>query len=1017
MSRSRFDILLLALPALLALLLWQMSGPARVHPADLIGADRLDGFSVSEPSESGTIRWTRSQARVSLPAGALPAVLVLRGAVAPGARVAVVFAGSSARALPSPDDIPQLRQYLLLVPAQPDALGWADLTLTADPPAHIGGRDLGIALTEIRLLPVTRGLRWPPVFVWLVLACLPWVLVAILRIAGAPRRLATISSTLLGLCFSSIWAAYPESVYGPLLDLRTFLGEALLWRWWLVTQIAGLIAWPLAARLVPGLPLAGYPLAKAFGLLLIAWIAWLLAMIGVMPFSLTSIGISALIVTVLAWLSPTKIVIVRSWRSWLAGVVAYEILFLGALFVGIWLRWHGAVGPALTGTEKPMEMAILNAVLRYRQFPPLDPWLAGFGLNYYYLGYVIVAALALLTSAAPAVAFNLGFALVVALTVVGVAYVAHALVALSPSTAGVRSGRLARVSVALLAVLCCFVVGSQTSALQLIVGSPLVRTLDFDQLASALIQRLGGADTIQLSHATPQSWDGPPFTTITPAAGRSFNWFLSSRALYDDVALSDGGVERRYAITEFPAFSLYLGDLHPHILAMPFDLLALAVALAFVARAIRTFSQILLAGILIGCLYCINSWDAPTYALLCVGALAIGHRRAELPWWILLIDLAGVACAALLASLPFLLTFRPPAGAAEGTFVALPVLGRLAATLGRTVNHTQLHSFLSFFGLFMLMMPLLLLAPVQMPGQSHARWLWAVSGRWLMLAIAIILGPLLGFPLLFLLPLAMLLAARAWAYANSPGQAMATWAAAVGCFILLVPELVYIRDHLEGEMSRMITIFKFYYQAWLILGIAASYAAWASLRVPGQRYLAWLWALPTTLLLAGALVYPLGLLRWAEPWQPAERTLDGFALLAREHPDDLAAARWMSTNVASNEIVLTGFCNSCDYEEASRVATISGVQTLLGWMDGHERVWRSGSPAQLAEIFARERDIPAIYAAADLFAAQSMLKHYQVRYIYLGPVERRLYGESAASFARSLPIAFSQGDVTIYRVP
>jgi uncharacterized membrane protein len=258
------------------------------------------------------------------------------------------------------------------------------------------------------------------------------------------------------------------------------------------------------------------------------------------------------------------------------------------------------------------------------------------------------------------------------------------------------------------------------------------------------------------------------------------------------------------------------------------------------------------------------------------------------------------------------------------------------------------------------------------------------------------------------------LAVRAWARSADPGAALAAWIAAVGCLLLLVPEVVYIRDHLEGEMSRMITIFKFYYQAWMLLGIVAAYAAWASLRAYRWRWPTWLWATPAAMLLAGAMIYPVSLLGWAEPWQPAERTLDGLALLARERPAELAAARWMAANVAPQEVVLTGFCN-CNYEEVSRAAAISGVQTVLGWMDGHERVWRSGYPAQLAEIAARERDIPAIYKAANGAAAQALLDRYTVRYIYLGPVERRLYGPSAAAFARDLPVAFRQGDITIYR--
>ncbi|MEI7772422.1 MAG: DUF2298 domain-containing protein, partial [Chloroflexales bacterium] len=814
-----------------------------------------------------------------------------------------------------------------------------------------------------------------------------------------PRRPALILAALAGLLSAWLWAARPDLARGPLLDLQTFLSTPQIWIWWLLAQLSGLIAWPLAARMLPGLPMAGYPMAKLLGLLLVAWLAWVLAICGIMPFGLPLVLIAALLVAAAAWLPPRA----RPRKMGVSpGILAYELLFLGGLFVGAWIRWHGAVGPAITGTEKPMEIAIINAMLRYDRFPPLDPWLAGFSLNYYYMGYVIVAGLALLSGAPSAVAFNLGFALVIALTIVGVAYAAHALVALSTDPAGRRPGRSAKVGVALLSLLTCLVLGSQFSALQLIVGSPLVRALDAGQLVEAIAQRLSGADVIRLSRPVLPSWDGPSFTTITPEIGHSFDWFMSSRTIYDDVALPDGGLERRYAINEFPAFTFYLGDLHTHVLALPVDLLALAAALAFVASPRQGFAQLTLAGIVIGCLYCVNTWHAPTYSLLAAAALALAARR--LPparrWPGYLTALATLAAATLLTALPFLLTFRPPAGRTGG------------GTLGLAPSHTQLHSFLIIYGLS-LTLALTLLRTGQ-PGRIAGR---SVNMLLVLLFCAIPLGALIGFPLLFLLPLAILLATRAWDQSASLGESLVAVVASVGYLILLVPELVYARDYMEGTMSRLNTIYKFYYQAWLLLGVVAAYAAWAGLRRSSRGWRTWLWAPPAALLLAGALVYPVSLLIWATPWRSAERSLDGLAFLARERPTELAAARWMAEHVAPADVVLTGFCYGCDNEQASRAAAISGVQTLLGWMEDHELSWRSGSPAQLAEIAARERDIPAIYAARDMAAARALLDRYRVRYVYLGPVERRLYGESAAAFARALPVAFRQGDITIYRAP
>ena len=82
-----------------------------------------------------------------------------------------------------------------------------------------------------------------------------------------------------------------------------------------------------------------------------------------------------------------------------------EVLFLIA-FMG-WAVVRSA-NPEITGTEKPMELAFINAILRSPTLPPNDPWLSGYSISYYYYGYVMVAMLARLTATSGGVAFNLG---------------------------------------------------------------------------------------------------------------------------------------------------------------------------------------------------------------------------------------------------------------------------------------------------------------------------------------------------------------------------------------------------------------------------------------------------------------------------------------------------------------------------------------------------------------------------------------------------------------------------------
>ena len=970
MRAMRYWPSLFLLPPLLLLLLWQWADTSLTRPAELADPGQLSGFEAAETSPYGSFRWSGAQARLNLSGSGLPGTLTLYGAIAPATTLALRLGEAPPVYLAAVGEEPKLRRYQLLLPPTVDTLGRVELQLEVTSPTQVEERVLGLALHELAIQPVASGLRLPPGFIWLVVAGLPLLLTLSLVLIGQPSHTAGAIATLVGVGLAIAAARYPDLTDPLFQDLYAF-ANPLVGGWWLAIQLLGIAVLPLTLLALQRLPLGGYPLAKSVGLLLTTLLVWLASMSGLAPFRLAAV-VGAVVAIALGGLMTYLLVGRRQpiepwWPGWRA-ILGWELLFLAGLFVGCWLRWHGATGPALTGTEKPMELMLLNAVLRYDQFPPLDPWFAGYQLNYYYLGYVAIGVITLLTATPVASAFNLGYALIVALTLVGVAYIATALAALTPQRA-TGSGRGHRV-LAGLALLFTLLLGNQAGAIQLAVATPQWRALEPDQLVEAVAQRLAGAEEIRLSRPVTPGWDGEATSVLPVNEAISFDWFLPSRMVYDDLPLPAGGVERRYAITEFPAFSLYLGDLHPHVLVVPFHLLTLALTLSLIVTG-PSLARAALAGVSVGAIYAINSWDAPTYALLCAGALALGARHTTgLRWKPQLLALASAGVAAILTALPLLWSFTPPAGAGgTSPLLDLPLIGRLVATFGLAESRTQLHSFLFLFGLFLI--PIVRFAADQ--GSAKG---WSTLLVW-SIVISLVVGQFVAFPLLFLCPLAALLVVRAW-QEQVPAPAMAYWLAAVGALALLAPEIVYIRDHLEGLMSRMVTIFKFYYHSWFLWGIAAAYALWQLMRKfrPSLANIAWL--LPTIALTLGAAIYPLGLLRGAEPWAPSERTFDGLAFLAREAPDELAAARWLQANVRPEERVLTGFCN-CDYERLARPASISGVQTLLGILDGHERVWRSGIPEQMAAMKQRERDVPAIYTATDPEVALSLLRSYQSR--------------------------------------
>jgi len=244
----------------------------------------------------------------------------------------------------------------------------------------------------------------------------------------------------------------------------------------------------------------------------------------------------------------------------------------------------------------------------------------------------------------------------------------------------------------------------------------------------------------------------------------------------------------------------------------------------------------------------------------------------------------------------------------------------------------------------------------------------------------------------------------------------------------------YLRDFLDGsEWRRMNTVFKFSLQAWGLLSLAAGAALPALWRRAGDwgRAASAPWRGALVLLLAGSLVYPV----MAVPVRVNERfpeadaprwTLDGTAYMVdaryawpdEEHvielAHDRAAIAWLWENVRGTPVIAEaplGF-----YREGGlRVSSYTGLPTLVGAHQREQRPWQQVNP--------RERDAEAVYTTTDPAALMELLGRHDVRYVYVGQLERIAYGEGGAATLEALARdgrlerVYGNDKVDIYEVP
>jgi YYY domain-containing protein len=655
---------------------------------------------------------------------------------------------------------------------------------------------------------------------------------------------------------------------------------------WLLVLGLGWAALPLAEALFGRLPSRGLVFARPLGILVAAFPIWLVASLGVVPYGLPgAIGSVALLVIAavilrryrLGGLGPTS-----SGRSiWLAG----EALFTAAFFGWALMR---SFSPDVWQTEKPMDMAIVNAVNRAESFPPPDPWQSGTDVNYYYFGHYLVAFLVRLTGVDPAVGFNLGVALFYALVTTAVFGVAATLY------------EAAR--------------GSEDAPRR----SPVLVGLTAAAFATVLGNIVGGVQLLQDS--------GGLMSRI-----ETYDWWAPSRVI-------DG------TANEFPYFSFLLADLHAHVMVTPFALVSVAYAIQLalcgppaVGRS-RTWRrpavELALAALVLGSLYATNSFDFPTACLIGVGALALwalarpGRWRRALAW-------AGAWIgASLLLFLPFWLAFDPP-----------------TTRIGRIEEHVEFSRFVRdyvyIYGLALWVVVALFASRFRI-SRKHAAW----AGSVLLFSLVLLApSRLSGLTVALLVAAAAAFVTLATGRLTQPYRVL-WLLTAVALALLASGEVVYLRDAFDGTDSfRFNTVFKTGYQAWFLLSIVAGVGVYWSARWLGRRARA-VWLAGLAVLVALALVYPIAASYSKSGRFDASPTLDGMQWLVSTAPDDAKAIHWLRGSVDGSPTLLEAVGKDFDPEGRGRVSTFTGLPAVMGWAGhevqwGHDPGSRFGDVQQI----------------------------------------------------------------------
>lgn len=822
------------------------------------------------------------------------------------------------------------------------------------------------------------------------------------------------------------------------------LTDAFLWYLW--AQAFALGGSLIASRWLRTLPDRGYGLGKPLGLLLGGFAYWMLVLLGL---SMNNAG-AALMALALVWgiglalraisNAPTR----SANTNRRSAIITAEALFALGFIAWVIVR---AFSPDIreAGGEKFMESMMTNAIVRSASFPPNDAWLAGFPISYYYFGYLIFAMLIHLSGVAFSIAFNLAGALIFALALAAAFSLGYNLWAarqgvahkpqgdeLAPqhSDPGTRSPEFLAPRSALLA-------GLLTAAMLALMGNlgGVLGVLKCGNvLSKSTWQWLDVRDTATQHYAC---------NGLAPS--EFYGWWWDWSRVVKDLTPSGNYQE---TITESPIFSFVLGDNHPHVNALPFLMLALGMALTALLdqrllmndegkiEAPQIASTVLTA-ITLGGLAFMNTWDFPIFGALFIGALVFGRWLRREAAWPALLQGAGIMALGYLLYLPFYATF---ASQARGIGVNI-------------FNGTRFTQFFLMFAPFLIAMCGFIWLSLRAVKQPARVTLLRSAGLTVGFFVAGLIGALLlgvlssetralaaelnnsgvvlgitremvasrliqratdPWTILFLsfaiASCAVLLGKRREAAVTAAPDNTAALNGftlllfGAGAILTLAVEFVFLRD-LFG--TRMNTVFKFYYQAWVLWAAAGGFAIMSLLTARSQ-----------TMKIVGSvalLFVALGLL-WPALAVPARTnqlqgvpTLDGAAWLRIGNPEDAQMIAWLNQNVAGDPIIIEASTLGA-YQYEGRISAFTGLPAVLGW-GGHQHQWRG----DITEAARRNPLIEQLYNTSDVTEARALLDELKARYVIVGQLERRRFRlEGVDKFAQWCHTAFKAGASAIY---
>jgi uncharacterized membrane protein len=228
--------------------------------------------------------------------------------------------------------------------------------------------------------------------------------------------------------------------------------------------------------------------------------------------------------------------------------------------------------------------------------------------------------------------------------------------------------------------------------------------------------------------------------------------------------------------------------------------------------------------------------------------------------------------------------------------------------------------------------------------------------------------------------------------------------------LILLPEIIYVKDIYIASHHRANTMFKLTYQAFVMFYLLSGYIAIRTVAISRGVFAKVLLSVFYTCMFFSLLSYAYFSTTSYYRDLKVYRGLDGETWLLSSRPETYATVLWFRQNVEGQPVILEAPGDS--YTEYNVVSSYTGLPTVSGWFV-HEWLWRGSSEIPQARV----NDINTIYTSFDTEHTKQLLRKYNVEYVIVGNFEREKFPNLIEDkFSELGQLVYSNEVVNIYKI-